>query len=68
MVNFDTSQSRLAIFYILLILTIPSIMCSLYIFYYFIRSRELRQRISNHIILVLLVITFIQVRKGIIQI
>jgi len=63
MVNLDTSQSRLAIFIILITLTIPSITCSFYIFYTFIRSRELRQRVNNHIILLLLIISFIQVIK-----
>jgi hypothetical protein len=63
MMNLNIFQSRLAIFIILLILTIPSIICSLFIFYHFIRSRELRQRINNHIVLVLLIMTFIQVKK-----
>lgn len=62
MVNLDTSQSRLTIFIMLLTLTIPSILCSLYIFYHFIQSRKLRQRINNHVVLVLLIITFIQVK------
>jgi hypothetical protein len=62
-VNLDTSESRLTIFIILLTLTIPSIICSLYIFYQFIRSRELRHRVNNHVVLVLLIITFIQVNK-----
>jgi hypothetical protein len=64
MVDLDTSQSRLAIFTILITLTIPSIICSIYIFYTFIRSRELRQRVNNHIILLLLIISFIQVIKN----
>jgi len=62
--DLDTSQSRLTIFIILLILSIPSIACSLYIFYQFIKSRELRQRVNNHVILVLLIISFIQVRNN----
>ncbi|UJR29218.1 hypothetical protein I4U23_010432 [Adineta vaga] len=57
----DTSQSRLIISIILLILIIPSILCSLLIFYHFFRSREIRQRINNHVVLILLIITFIQV-------
>ncbi len=40
---------------------IPSIVCSLLIFYHFARSRELRQRLNNHAILILLLINFIQV-------
>jgi hypothetical protein len=65
MVDLDTSESRLTIFIILLTLTIPSITCSLYIFYHFIRSRELRQGVNNHVILLLLTISFIQVRNTI---
>ncbi|CAF1199867.1 unnamed protein product [Adineta steineri] len=61
MVDLDTSQSRLIIFIILLIIIIPSIVCSIYIFYHFIRFHELRQNVNNHIILVLLFISFIQV-------
>lgn len=64
MADLDTSQSRLAISIILITLSIPSIACSLYIFCNFIRSRELRQRINNHVILVLLIICFIQVKKS----
>ncbi|CAF1363136.1 unnamed protein product [Adineta steineri] len=61
MVALDTSKSRLIIFIILITLTIPSILCSLFIFYHFYRSRKLRQRINNHVVLLLLIITFIQV-------
>jgi len=63
MVDLDTSESRLAIFILLVTLTIPSITCSLYIFYCFIRSRELRLGVNNHVILLLLIINFIQVRN-----
>ncbi|CAF1188278.1 unnamed protein product [Rotaria sp. Silwood1] len=61
MVNLDTSQSHSAIFIILLTLTILSIICSLVIFYHFIRLRELRRNVHNHVILILLIISFIQV-------
>ncbi|CAF2673018.1 unnamed protein product [Rotaria sp. Silwood2] len=61
MVNLNTSQSRSAIFIILLILTIASITCSLVIFYHFIRLREQRRNVNNHVILILLIICFIQV-------
>jgi hypothetical protein len=63
MVVLDTSQSRLVILIILITLSIPSIACSLYIFYKFIRSDELRQRVNNHVILLLLIISFIQVEN-----
>ena len=58
----DTPSSRLVIFIVLLLFTIPSILCSLYIFYHFIRSRELRQRINNHGVLLLLLLAFVQVK------
>ena len=61
MFSIDTQKSRLAVLIVLLVLTIPSIICSLYIFYQFIRLRELRQRVNNHVVLVLLMITFLQV-------
>ena len=61
MFSIDTRKSRLAVLIVLLGLTIPSIICSLYIFYQFIRLRELRQRVNNHVVLVLLMITFLQV-------
>ena len=57
----DTPSSRLVIFILLLLLMIPSILCSLFIFYHFIRSRELRQRISNQGVLLLLILSFVQV-------
>jgi hypothetical protein len=63
MVDLDTSESHLAIFIVLLTLIIPSITCSLYIFYTFIRSHELLKRVNNHVILVLLIICFVQVIK-----
>ncbi|CAF1287391.1 unnamed protein product [Adineta steineri] len=40
---------------------IPSIICYIFIFSQFIRSRELFKRLNNHIILALLLISFIQV-------
>ena len=54
-------ETRRIIFIVLLIFTIPSILCSIYIFYHFIQIRELRRRTNNHVILLLLIITFLQV-------
>lgn len=61
MYELGTPSSRLVIFILLLLLLIPSIICSLYIFYHFVRSRDLRERVSNHGVLMLLIITFVQV-------
>ena len=62
-IELDTPSSHLAVFIVLLVLMVPSVSCSLFIFYHFIQSHELRQRINNHAILLLLVITFLQARK-----
>jgi hypothetical protein len=53
--------SRTIIFYIFIVLLIPSVACSLLIFYYFIRLPQLRQQPTNHIILALLIVLFIEV-------
>ena len=52
---------QLIIFTLLVILMVPSILCSLYLFYQFVRLRVLRTRITNHLVLLLLIIDFIQV-------
>ncbi|CAF4647014.1 unnamed protein product [Rotaria sp. Silwood1] len=39
---------------------IPSVLCSMYLFYQFARLRVLRVRVDNHIVLLLLIINFIQ--------
>jgi hypothetical protein len=57
----DTPLSRSIIFGILLTLMIPSVVCSLFILYYFARSPELRKRLNNHVVLALLFISLIQV-------
>ncbi|CAF3646485.1 unnamed protein product [Adineta steineri] len=57
----DISSIYSALFLILLTITIPSIICSVYIFYHFVRSRELRKRLNNHVILVLILLSFIHV-------
>lgn len=57
----DTPLSGSIIFGILLTLMIPSVVCSLFILYYFARSREVLKRIYNHVILALLFINLIQV-------
>jgi hypothetical protein len=64
MYELDTPSSRLVIFILLLLLLIPSILCSLYIFYHFIRSRDLRERVNNHGVLMLMIITFVQVNES----
>lgn len=53
--------SRSILFIFLIIMAIPSIICSLLIFYHFVHFREIRRRLSNHIILILLLFNFIQV-------
>ena len=60
-IELNRTTSYLAIVMILFSLMIPSILCSLFIFYHFIQCRELRLRINNHAILLLLMITFLQV-------
>jgi len=57
----DTPLIRSIIFGILLALMIPSIICSLFIFSQFIRSRDLLKRLNNHVVLALLLVSFIQV-------
>ena len=59
-IELNRTTSYLAIVMILFSLMIPSILCSLFIFYHFIQCRELRLRINNHAILPLLMITFLQ--------
>jgi len=59
--DLDTPTSRTIIFGILSALTIPSVICSLVILYYFARSPELLKRHNNHVILALLLISLIQV-------
>ena len=63
MVEIDTRESRLVIFIILCILSVLSIVCSLYLFYNFFRYSELRQRVNNQVILLLVIICFIQVGR-----
>lgn len=53
------------IFLTLLTLMIPSIFCSIYLFYQFVRIRILRTRISNHLVLLLLITNFMQVKRQI---
>ena len=57
----NTPLSRSIIFGILVTFMIPSIICSLFILYHFARSRELRKRLNNHVIIALLSISLIQV-------
>ena len=49
------------IFGIILILVVFSLLCTIFIFIQFVLNRELRQRKNNHILLILLVVTFFQV-------
>lgn len=59
--DLDTPLSRSIIFGILLALMIPSVICSFFIIYYFVRSPEYLKRLNNHVILALLFISLIQV-------
>ncbi|CAF0809756.1 unnamed protein product [Adineta steineri] len=43
---------------------IPSIICSLLIFYHFVRFSQIRKKLNNHVILILLLVNFIQVALG----
>lgn len=57
----EEPQYQSIIFVILILFMIPSILCSIFLFYQFIRLRILRTRINNHLILLLLFINFILV-------
>ncbi|CAF4109303.1 unnamed protein product [Adineta steineri] len=59
--DFGTPLIHSIIFGSLLAMMIPSIICSVFILFYFIRFREVVKRLNNHIILALLLINFIQV-------
>jgi hypothetical protein len=59
-VSMSVSIPSQVVFYIFLLLDIPSVLCSLLLFYYFISLRELRdQRHSNKIIIYLLIGSFL---------
>lgn len=49
------------IFYILTIQAIVSILCTIFLFSQYILNREIRQKKNNHILFILLCVTFIQV-------
>src|ERR1700727_1396068 len=55
---FDIATQRLyyAEFWVFLLLIIPSMICSFFGLYHFLRDRNLRQALNNHIIIVLLII------------
>jgi hypothetical protein len=57
--SFDVSPEIM--FYLLITLVIPSIICSLFLFYNFIRLPQLRTKPSNLLIICLLTINFIHV-------
>ncbi|CAF3425032.1 unnamed protein product [Rotaria sp. Silwood2] len=50
---------RVARFWIILLVYIPSVICSLFILYNFIVQRTLRQALHNHVIALLLFVNFI---------
>ncbi|CAF3788114.1 unnamed protein product [Rotaria sp. Silwood1] len=54
----EISLPRPVRFWLLLILLIPSILCTLILLYYFIRDRSLRSPLNNHVIIVLLIVNF----------
>ncbi|CAF2701787.1 unnamed protein product [Rotaria sp. Silwood2] len=56
---FEIAIPRLLRFWIILLFCIPSIICSLFIFYHFIVHPTLRPALHNHVIAVLLFINFI---------
>ncbi len=58
-INLQLSNS--IIFIMLITIMIPSIICSLFIFYHFIRYEAIRKRLNNHIIIILLSLNFLQV-------
>jgi len=60
-VSLPVPKSRIIIFGILIALLIPSVLCSIYLFYRFIRCRENRQKQRNLIIICLVIVNFIQV-------
>ncbi|UJR29962.1 hypothetical protein I4U23_017509 [Adineta vaga] len=57
---FSIPKSRMIIFSFLIALLIPSLLCSIYLFYQFIRVREIRRRDTNFIIICLVIVNFIQ--------
>ncbi len=59
--SFSGPKSRIIIFGVLIALLIPSVLCSIYLFYQFIRRSEIRQRETNLIIICLFIVNFIQV-------
>ena len=61
---FDESPEIM--FYLLISLVIPSIVCFLFLFYNFLRLPNLRARPSNFLIICLLIINFIHVNQSII--
>ncbi|CAF1199676.1 unnamed protein product [Adineta steineri] len=56
---YEIGIPRVVRFWIILIFYIPSLICSLFVLYYFIASRTLRQALHNHVITLLLIVNFI---------
>ncbi|CAF1032257.1 unnamed protein product [Rotaria sordida] len=54
----EISLPRPVRFWLLLILLIPSILCTLILLYYFMEDRNLRRPLNNHVIIVLLIVNF----------
>jgi uncharacterized membrane protein YfcA len=52
----DLQQFYYIQYWIFLVLIIPSIICSLFGIYHFLRERTLRQVLNNHIVILLLII------------
>ena len=50
---------REAQFWILLIIEIPSLACTLFLLYHLLRDRRLRRALNNHVIIILLVLTLV---------
>ncbi|CAF1047826.1 unnamed protein product [Rotaria sp. Silwood1] len=55
----DISISFIGRFWIYLISNIASIICSIFVLYYFLFCRKLRQSLHNHVVIIILIINFI---------
>ncbi|CAF3772930.1 unnamed protein product [Rotaria sordida] len=56
---YETLLTRSIKFWILLILQIPSIFCSIFILYHMFVSRKQRQLLANHVIIIMLIVSLL---------
>lgn len=61
-IDLTTPTSRTAIFILYMVLCIPSIPCSIFVFIQYFRKRRLVKEISTHVILAVLIYNFFQVK------